>query len=288
MQHVFACGYSRSGTTLLTTILDSHPGIAMGYELMPLGLPPLGAAIEAIERAAAQGDPAEILRTAEATRSLGVFLIHCSRARVGADEALEVLRSLHDDGMRRIRGLRDRLRVATAIVERKRAKENATLSGFKANTPRVGAVERVLPGSAYVFIVRDPRDVLASQLDRGFDRPVRTVARHWTTYVARFRRFAHRHPQRAALIRYEDLVADRDDGLRAIFGAVGLDYGDEVVRFYDSNASIHGTRHNNAPNVGRDLYETSVGRWREELSAEQVEGIVRRCRRHMAALGYEP
>ena len=52
MQHVFACGYSRSGTTLLTTILDSHPDIAMGYELMPLGLPPLAEAIRTIELAA--------------------------------------------------------------------------------------------------------------------------------------------------------------------------------------------------------------------------------------------
>jgi hypothetical protein len=286
MQHVFACGYSRSGTTLLTTILDSHPAIAMGYELMPLGMPPLAEAIEAIE--GAQGDPAEVLRSDPATKSLGVFLVHCRQARVEPDEAVEVLRTLGDAGMRRIRGLRDRVRVATAIVERKRAAESALLSGFKANTPRVATVERTLPGSAYVFIVRDPRDVLASQLRRDFGRPVRTVGRHWTRYVARFRRFAARHPDRTALIRYEDLVADRDTALAAIFGAVGLDYGEEVVRFYDSNASIHGTRHNNAPNVGRDLYPTSVGRWREELSAEQAAQIVRRCRRHMAALGYDP
>jgi hypothetical protein len=251
VQHVFACGYSRSGTTLLTTILDSHPGIAMGYELMPLGLPPLAEAIEAIERAGARGDPAQVLDADAATKSLGVFLIHCEQARVGSHEAVDVLRALHGSGMHRVRGLRDRLRVATAIVERKRVAEGALLSGFKANTPRVGAVERNLPGSAYVFIVRDPRDVLASQVQRGFDRPAGTVAAHWNRYVARFRRFAARHPERSALIRYEDLVADRDTGLETIFRAVGLDYGDEVVRFYDSNASIHGTRHNNAPNVGR-------------------------------------
>ncbi len=286
MQHVFACGYSRSGTTLLTTILDSHPDIAMGYELMPLGLPPLAEAIRTIELAAGRGDPAEILRKDPETRSIGVFLVHCSQARVGPDEAVDVLQRLYAEGMHKVRGLRDRLRVAAAVVERKRTREGASLSGFKANTPRVGAVDRYLPGSAYVFIVRDPRDVLASQLKRGFDRPVRTVARHWGTYVARFRRFASRHPDRTALVRYEDLVADRDAGLKTIFDALGLQYGDEVVRFYDSNASIHGTRHNNAPNVGRDLYSTSVGRWRDDLSPQQIDGIVRRCRRQMGAVGY--
>jgi hypothetical protein len=287
MQHVFACGYSRSGTTLLTTILDSHPAISMGYELMPIGLPPLSAAIEAIERAATLGEPAEVLRADPSTRQLGVFLVHCSQARVGPDEAADVLRSLHAGGMRRIRGLRDRVAVATAVVERKRLAEGAALSGFKANTPRVGAVDRLAPGSAYVFIARDPRDVLASQLKRGFDRRIGQVARHWSTYVARFRRFAARHPERTSFVRYEDLVTDRDLGLKTIFAPTGLDYGDEVVRFYDSNASIHGTRHNNAPNVGRDLYTTSIGRWREELSAEQVRRIERRCRRQMAAVGYD-
>lgn len=289
MRHVFACGYSRSGTTLLTTILDSHPAIAMGYELMPLGLPPLAATIAAVERAVADGgDPAERLRADPATRAIGVFLVHCAQARVAADEALDVLRSLRAGGMRRITGLHDRIAVAAAVVERKRIKEGAALSGFKANTPRVGAVERAAPGSAYVFIVRDPRDVLASQLERRFDRPATQVARHWARYVSRFRRFASGHPDRTALVRYEDLVVDRDTGLDGIFGAIGLDYGDEVVRFYDSNASIHGTRHNNAPNVGRDLYSSSIGRWRDDLDAGQVRDILRRCSRQMAAVGYEP
>ena len=32
MPHCLVCGMSRSGTTLLVTMLDSHPEISMGYE----------------------------------------------------------------------------------------------------------------------------------------------------------------------------------------------------------------------------------------------------------------
>ena len=49
--HVFTCGMSRSGTTLLTTILDSHPDISMGYELLPHELPPTAQLIELIRSA---------------------------------------------------------------------------------------------------------------------------------------------------------------------------------------------------------------------------------------------
>lgn len=286
MRHVFACGYSRSGTTLLATILDSHPGIAMGYELMPRDLPPLAEAALLVEHAAGRGDPAAVLRTDPATKGLGLFLVHCAMARVGPAEAAEVLRGLDAGGLHRVRGLRDRVRVAAAIVERKRAREGATLSGFKVNVTRVGAVDRAAPDSAFVFIVRDPRDVLSSQLERGFDRSARTVARDWSRYVARFRRFAARNPDRTALVRYEQLVTDRDAALATIFGAVGLDYGDQVVRFYESDASIHGTRHNNAPNVARDLFTTSIGRWRNDLTPRQTVTMERRCSRQMEAVGY--
>ena len=48
--NIFVCGISRSGTTLLTTILDSHPDVSMGYELLPMGLPSLSNMIKILEQ----------------------------------------------------------------------------------------------------------------------------------------------------------------------------------------------------------------------------------------------
>ena len=36
---IFPCGMSRSGTTLLATVLDSHSQVSLGYELIPPKLP---------------------------------------------------------------------------------------------------------------------------------------------------------------------------------------------------------------------------------------------------------
>ena len=285
MRHAFVGGYSRSGTTLLTTILDSHPEIAMGYELMPTGLPSLDTTIATIE--AAEGDPADTLRQDPGTRPIGVFLVYCKRARVEPDEVVEILKGFRAEGMRSIGGLKDRSRVAMAVVERKRAREGAAVSGFKANTPRVSAMDRYNPESAFVFIARDPRDVLASQMARSFDRPPKTVASHWSRYVSSFRRFMGHHPDRAVIVRYEDLVTERERSLDLVFGAVGLPYGDEVIHFYESNASIHGTHHNNAKSVSKDLFTTSIGRWVEDLEPAVAAEMSRRCSKGMAALGYE-
>src|SRR5688572_10437056 len=48
---VFPCGISRSGTTLLATVLDAHSRICLGYELLP---PPL-AGVETVRAKLREG-----------------------------------------------------------------------------------------------------------------------------------------------------------------------------------------------------------------------------------------
>lgn len=53
---MFLCGISRSGTTLLATILDSHPNISMGYELLPVDLPPVAETVQLLDSAIPECD----------------------------------------------------------------------------------------------------------------------------------------------------------------------------------------------------------------------------------------
>jgi hypothetical protein len=290
MRHAFVCGYSRSGTTLLATILDSHPGISMGYELLPAGLPPLPKAIGHLRRAMdAAGEPADaVLRSDPATRGLGLFVLHASWALVDPPELLDLLESRVAEGAARVRALRDQARLAMAVVERKRQKEGTALTGYKVQTSRFGTFRRLYPDSGFVAIVRDPRDVVASQMGRGFERSLEKMAADWRDYYRRFRLLAVLHPGRALLVRYEDLVTEPEAQYARIFGLLGLPYGDEVRRYWQSKASIHRTRHNNAPAVGREPFTRSLGRWRQDLDPAQVARVERICRRQMRRLGYSP
>ncbi len=290
MRHAFVCGYSRSGTTLLATILDSHPRISMGYELVPSGLPHLATAAGQVRRALAENpaDPAAVLRRATATADLGLFVIHSGWALVPPAELADLLEAEAEAGRADAASPRRAARLAMAVVERKREKEGAALSGFKVQTSRFGLYRRLFPDAAFLGIVRDPRDVVASQQGRGFQRSVKSIAGHWRDYYERFHRFSRLHPGRSLVVRYEDLVADPEPQYARIFGLLGLEYGDEVRRYWDSKASVHHTRHNNAPAVGRQPFTTSVSRWREDLQPADLATVERVCRRAMTRFDYHP
>ncbi len=290
MKHVFVCGYSRSGTTLLTTILDSHPRISMGYELMQ-PLPDLPGAFDALRNAVQLREmerPERALRRRQATYDVGTYLIHARWARLNGHDLLRILRRFIDEGTTEVRTLRDQARLAMAVVERKREKEGTDLSGYKVLTSRFGVFRRDFPGSAFVLIVRDPRDIVTSQLARGFERSVLQIAEHWRDYLNRFSRFALLHPRRTVAVRYEDLVDDPEPQYERIFGMLRLDFGDEVRQYWDSKASILRTRHNNARLVSQQLFSTSIGRWRDELALEHVAAVERICGRPMTRFGYQP
>jgi hypothetical protein len=290
MRHAFVCGYSRSGTTLLATILDSHPRISMGYELVPSGLPALPAAAALLRRALAEepADPAAVLRRDPATADLGLFVIHSGWALVPPTELADLLDAEAAAGRADATGTRKAARLAMAVVERKRTKEGTALTGFKLQTSRFGIFQRAFPDGAFFCIVRDPRDVVASQLGRGFKRSVERIAGHWRDYYERFHRFSRLHPRRSLVLRYEDLVADPEPQYARIFGLLGLEYGEEVRRYWDSKASVHNTRHNNAPAVGRQPFTTSVSRWREDLQPADLATVERVCRRAMTRFDYYP
>jgi hypothetical protein len=290
MRHAFVCGYSRSGTTLLATILDSHPQISMGYELVPSGLPALPSAAAQLRRAIAAdpADPAAVLRREPATADLGLFVIHSGWALVAPEELAGLLEAEAAAGRGDASGTRRAARLAMAVVERKRQKEGAALTGFKVQTSRFGVFHRAFPDSAFLGIVRDPRDVVASQQGRGFQRSAERMATHWRDYYERFSRFVRFHPGRSLMVRYEDLVGEPESQYARIFGLLGLPYGDEVRRYWESKASVHHTHHNNAPAVGREPFTSSLGRWRQDLQPADLATVERVCRRALARFNYPP
>ena len=292
MRHAFVCGYSRSGTTLLATILDSHPQISMGYELVPSGLPAAAPRRRRCVREALAEDPADPAAALAAENRPPPTSGSSSSTPSGPWSARRnwprCWKPKPPPAAADASGTRRAARLAMAVVERKREKEGAGLTGFKVQTSRFGIFRRAFPDSAFLGIVRDPRDVVASQQGRGFQRSVERIATHWRDYYDRFSRFSRLHPGRTLVVRYEDLVADPEPQFARIFGLLGLPYGDEVRRYWESKASIHGTRQNNAPAVGRRPFTSSVSRWREDLAPADLATVERVCRRAMARFGYPP
>jgi hypothetical protein len=287
ISHVFACGMSRSGTTLLTTILDSHPDVSMGYELLPTGLDDAASAAEKIRAAGEEARACSAALEDSGEHDLSVLVHRADRSLVSPAELAGILRSFAEQGRGDLTSFEGRIAVSKAIAEAKARQEGTSITGFKVNSPRVGLFDQAVgDGAAYVYILRDPRDVWRSHVQRGFDRTLEQVTAAWGDYLRRFENFARRNPERAFLVRYEDLVGSPKETLDAMCETIGLSRDPAMDRFYESKASVLRGGHANSEELSQDFFTTSIGRW-EGLSEEDLRTIESRCHDGMVAHGYQ-
>jgi len=283
---LFTCGMSRSGTTLLATVLDSHSQISMAYELIPPPLPGPAALLDLLSSAGNSFDGCRNLLKKIGRKDERLFFKRCQRAGISEEDVCKALQELHDSGLMEIRTLEDRLAVAWRIARKKRDQERTQLYGFKLNMPSVAQAHKLFPGGHYVFILRDPRDVVASHRKRKFRRSTEQICQAWNNYLDSFLAFQGRYPEVAVLIRYEDLVTKPHETIERLFRKLSVELEDSVFTFYRSKATVHRTGHPNAESLRQSFFTTSVGRWREELDVDSIGEVERLCGNRMAIWKY--
>lgn len=287
VSQIYVSGMSRSGTTLLTTVIDAHPDVSMGYELLTKGIDDAGAACQLIM----DHGPADARTCSDRLRDVGheqlAALVHrAERALVSPTELAGILRDLSAQGQNNLSSLAGRATLAGAIVSAKARQEQTSITGYKLNAPRIGEFDRLVDEEAvYVGIVRDPRDVWRSHVENDFGRSAQEVARTWNTYLRRFAAFTKRHPDRCHLVRYEDLVRSPGETLDALCRGVGLRRDESMDRFYDSKASVLRGGHVNSAALARDFFTDSVGRW-EHVAESDLRTLESACYSGMDEHGY--
>ena len=91
-----------------------------------------------------------------------------------------------------------------------------------------GAIARAFPQSRFIFLIRDPRSVVLSGAGRmalkaGETMPslkpanIVAMSLYWRLLAQRCLDFAHRHPERSRLVRYEDFLAEPAKTLQGLF-----------------------------------------------------------------------
>ena len=290
---VFICGVSRSGTTLLTTIMDSHPNISLGYELMPTGVDRPQVVLQMLRDAAATlAVEPDLLRLASILKKQGMkqealLCKRVARAGVTLSEYTDLLSARHMNGAQEVATLRDRFELSIQIANIKADRCNTRYSGFKLNNAAFDLAEKYFPNALFLFILRDPRDVWVSQVKRQFDRTVVEVVDAWASYLVKFERFMSEHPSKAALLRYEDLVSSPEQALRSSLERFPIGYDDDLLAFSSSKASVHAAGHPNADSLSRGFFTTSVGSWDGSIADSDFQYINAKLFNSMARYGYE-
>lgn len=293
-KNIFICGMSRSGTTLLTTIFDSHPNVSMGYELLPANLPTVPEMISILESKVREYNN-EVTPICKAIKNEGLdsfssFVKRCYRTNVLPDELLELLqRSRKQEHFNlATNDIKFRLAISHLVVDKKRQKEQTLNQGFKLNAAIFEEAYHLNPNSNFIYILRDPRDVVASHFQRGFDRTVDQIINAWKNYLKNFIKFQKKHPRNAYLIRYEDLVSSPDQKTKELIDFCQLNYVNQVRDFFRSKASIHISGHANQENLSKDFFTSSVGRWQQDLQTETICEIEKLCGNFLKEFDYQP
>jgi hypothetical protein len=302
---IFVRGVSRSGGTLVVTLLDSHSCIAMSYELYPTLLLRFETPAAVEDRAEYKGPRTEsIPHDAEAVlgllrrhrdlksalgdvtdRNLRTYLARCQRSGLSAD-SLSGLLQMHLDSGLSFETSNARMRFMEACCRAKMVAQRKTRWGLKCSN-QFEEYLLLWPHAAFINVIRDGRDVLASQLTTGsFDLSPEQIGQGWANTHQKFRAFAKKSSARTLELYYERLVRDPEFEARAICGFLGVPFEASMLRFHEQRLTIYSASHLSMDRIKRPIDETRIGRWRKELSDEQLCRFMSVAGETMAELGY--
>ena len=262
---LFVVALGRSGTTMLMRALAAHPQI-IAFSQYPLEL-------RVWTHVAHRGDASLV----------SGLLAHEDRL-AWPQGVLSRLRSVGH------LTARDAMQIYDDLAE-EAGKTSPHLAAEK-YPPRLDLQEalRVVPRARAVLLVRDPRDVIASArrfdakrgyrgfLERDGDGDDVLLEKYGDAYarLAQWRRALG-----APLVRYEDLVAEPDRTLDALFEALGLDHGAAIVEAARGGWDVKARRHRTASSA-----EESVGSWRGAVSDDFAGRLMDLTGAHLRDLGY--
>ncbi|WPL15041.1 putative O-linked N-acetylglucosamine transferase, SPINDLY family [Thiorhodovibrio litoralis] len=228
---VFLVGFPRSGTTLLDTILRSHPAVTVVEEV-----------------------PCVAHAKLAALRTLKNFPADLATVDAQTLEALQLAYTTAlDDALSR------------------EPSRPVVVDKLPLNLTAAVLIHRLFPDARFILALRHPCDCVLSCFMHSF-APNEAMANFLTlTDCARLYDRAMRlwvrasevFPLRVHALRYEDLVVDFTNQVRALLDFLGLPWDDAVTRYAETAAA---RRHINTPSyhqVVQPLYTHAAGRWQK-------------------------
>lgn len=291
---IFIGGEGRSGTTLLALVLDSHPRLAVGPELHFRGPADLGPTILDLlaRRAAGDADDWERFRSNPDTYAGFHFVNRCHRCGIEPARLGALITSVRAATGSDLVTFEDRCQLVDAIGADMQARTTADAWGIKLMRD-IRILERyraAWPGARFVHLIRDGRDVAASQMRDhegwGYD-DARQAAERWADTIVRVRRMSETASVHE--LRYEDLVATPEPTIGRLLEFLGLPWDPAVLQHDQLDHALfrHPYRHPSEHSVRRPLNASAVGRWRTDLSVAERDAWMDAGGAMLLELGYE-
>ena len=292
---IFIGGDGRSGTTLLSVILDSHPVLRVGPELHFRGPPNLGPYILRCLgiREGCSSTEEWVAHKKDKELYTGVhFVNRCHRFGIEPRE----LRGFVEQAMHAcssdLESFEDRCALIEILGECTRRRSDASRWGIKImrEIRVLDWYAKVWPKAQFVHIIRDGRDVASSQMTEhaswGYE-DIEQAAVKWVELIRRVRRSTN--AERIYELRYEDLVCEPLPTLRQLVDFLKVSWNEEMLRHQSQELPLFRNPydHPSIDTVVRPINSSAVGRYRRDLSSKQIEAFEEIAGDSLRELGYK-
>jgi len=133
-------------------------------------------------------------------------------------------------------------------------------------------IKREFPEAKVIHIVRDGRDVASSIINaRMGPKTYCAAAQMWRDYLAQIETIKQDcAADQFVEVRYESLLATPQDNLQKICDLLGVSYSESMLNFFEKDTNYQ-TDKTNLENLRKPLISDNQEKWRQNLSAEELQ-----------------
>lgn len=180
------------------------------------------------------------------------------------------------------------------------------ISPFKKSTPKViidknpiysvliPIISKVYPDARFIQVVRDYRANVSSYFKFQPNQSIRNLGFKWNLYNQKIEKFKGQHPERFYSLRYEDLVEEPEQILKGILDFLKIPFDQKVLHYQDEIESSYKGYLQRAPsakireireeatkqvhaNLTKPLDVNLIHSWKRKLSIDDVQILDEVC-----------
>ncbi len=259
----FIVGCGRSGTTLLRTMLNHHPEVAI---------------------------PLESFFIVDYLRAPDTIPVSRLRSMLGGEYELKEWEL--DLSREAFDGCETSRQLITRLHELYAAEHGKTRWGQK--TPRLirfgDLIKANYPKAKFIIVLRDPRATVNSLMKSNVHSANALFAsKRWAADVREGLALKQTYPDEVLEIRYEELVIEPEKSLRQVCAFLGIPYNPIMLTYHESGTKEYSEYYNQIhARLAEPPQASRVDAWHGELNPEDAAIIDAVCGGLMEQVGYQP
>ena len=264
---VFVGGHMRSGTTLLRSLLDRHPRLAVANETY---------FVTSI---------ADRLETAHRSHASLLQAWHDSPKCAGQGLDKEALQRRFESYPG------DECHLFRAALEEYANQRGKDRCGEKTPDLYYRRPELLLKwysNAKLILIVRDPRAIFTSilKMEGAFCKDPSTMGVLWADESRRSRNLVRKYPTRVRIVRYEDLLQDPSTHLTHLMSWLGLEFSPAQLDPAVATPLFYGSEKPHMAMASKPIHAGRADAWREELDRVHAARVTLAAGAELGKHGY--